>query len=91
MRFSASYLYCPGQSINNSGKELLHWKATFSGKLGRNIRQENYLDSIARHSLSRNLTLNLVKCTFIIRFRKRSSDEQANGYAILEDQVVIAI
>ena len=27
MRFSITYLYCPGESIDISGKELLRWKA----------------------------------------------------------------
>ena len=26
MQFSATYLHCVGESINNSGKELLYWK-----------------------------------------------------------------
>ena len=27
LQFSATYSYCTGDSINNSGKELLNWKA----------------------------------------------------------------
>ena len=27
MQFSATYLYCPGESVCNSGKGLLRWKA----------------------------------------------------------------
>ena len=27
MRFQTTYSYCPEESINNSGKRLLHWQA----------------------------------------------------------------
>ena len=49
-------------------------------------RLQTDLDSIARHSSSWNLTLNPTKCVFM-RFGNRSSDEQASGYAIQEDQL----